>query len=660
MSTKAVGVFVKLLRDSQLLSSSQVEELKALSAVHGDDMNRLAKDIYKRGWLTRYQLNEVANGRAKDLILGAYRLLEPIGEGGMGQVYKAVHQPMDRVVALKVIRKERLSNEKVVKRFYREIQLVGHLSHPNIVVAFDAGQAGSKLYYAMEYLDGIDLAALVTRSGPLPVAQACDFIRQAALGLQHAHERGMVHRDVKPHNLIATRLSTDDGKANARAVVKILDLGLARLGSGEADNTVTQDGQGLGTPAYLAPEQARNARTADIRADIYSLGCTLYHLLTGVTPFQGELAAVLLKHQMEEAPPVESLRSEVPPGVAAIMRKMMAKRPEDRFQTPAEVAEALQAGTFGSGQTPVSEGLDWTVLLEGGPGHHAETVNTDTFTPQTVTAARRTKEKFGVARSTHVMLFVCAGVIAVLLAVSVGAAVFFMRPGSQPTETKQVELKPAVKSPPVAKKVEKKTLAPSVPLIAPAPAPPGEVGANIALGKSVLWNREPNYKSTKDPDDALQLTDGDYCAANQNMWLHKSAVGWEGRSPVILTIDLTAVFPIQGVSFSTAANKTANVTWPEWLGVATSDDGMAWVYHGDLRKLSSPPGSATGSVYHRFSTNSLRTHGRYVAIMASFNPYLFCDEIEVFRGPAALLTQAVVGDPIPSLEDEAAGHPGQP
>jgi serine/threonine protein kinase len=306
MSTKTVAKFVRQLTESQLLSPAQLEDMKSLPAAHGSDFQALAKDIYKRGWLTRYQLNEIVNGRGRSLIVGSYRLLELLGQGGMGQVFKAFHQPMGRVVALKIIRKERLGNENALKRFEREIQTVGHLSHPNIVVAFDAGTVGSKLFYAMEYLDGIDLAQLVARSGPLPVAQAFDFMRQAAMGLQHAHECGLVHRDIKPHNLIATRLPSKDATktdSNRSAVIKILDLGLARVITADEDAMVTQDGQGVGTPAYLAPEQARNARAVDIRADIYGLGCTLYHLLTGKTPFKGEIAEVLLKHQTESDMP---------------------------------------------------------------------------------------------------------------------------------------------------------------------------------------------------------------------------------------------------------------------------------------------------------------------------------------------------------------------
>ena len=193
----------------------------------------------------------------------------------------------------------------------------------------------------MEYVErGMDLARLVKEKGPLPVARACEYIRQAALGLQHAHERGMVHRDVKPHNLI---LSADG------TVVKVLDMGIARLeGPSAADDqssTMTQTGAVMGTPDYLSPEQATNSHTADIRADIYSLGCTFYFLLAGNVPFPGgALGYKLVRHRMEEPAPLEKLRPGVPPWTAQVVRKMMAKKPEDRFQTPAEVAAALASG----------------------------------------------------------------------------------------------------------------------------------------------------------------------------------------------------------------------------------------------------------------------------------------------------------------------------
>jgi formylglycine-generating enzyme required for sulfatase activity len=198
----------------------------------------------------------------------------------------------------------------------------------------------------MEYVEGIDLRKLVKEQGPLPVAVACEYVRQAALGLQHAFEHGLVHRDVKPSNLLLQK--TPPGQAGAGPVVKVLDLGLARLepgGDGDSSSTLTESGAVMGTPDYLAPEQARRSHEVDVRADLYSLGCTLYFLLTGKVPFPGgTLAEKIAHHLMDEPEPVEQLRPEVPPGIAAVVRKLMAKKPDQRYRTPAEVAAVLAQG----------------------------------------------------------------------------------------------------------------------------------------------------------------------------------------------------------------------------------------------------------------------------------------------------------------------------
>jgi serine/threonine protein kinase len=204
--------------------------------------------------------------------LGEYRLLEKLGEGGMGTVYKARHTELDRIVAIKVMRPGRLTEVEAAARFRREIKLTGRLDHPHLVRALDARTVGDMHFLVTEYVDGLDLQTLSDRLGPLPVADVCELVRQAALGLQCAHEHGLVHRDIKPSNLMLDR----------RGQLKILDLGLARVvGAVSASQQVTTIGQVMGTPDYIAPEQVGDSRGADIRADIYSLGCTLYLLLVG-------------------------------------------------------------------------------------------------------------------------------------------------------------------------------------------------------------------------------------------------------------------------------------------------------------------------------------------------------------------------------------------
>ena len=203
MAAATISTFVEGLFQSQLLDAEQQDEVLRLQETV-QNVRELAQDLLRREWLTAYQINQIFLGRGQDLILGPYLLLLRIGEGGMGQVFKARQKMLNRVVALKVIRKECLSNPKVILRFQREIRAAGQLSHPHIVRAFDADQVNGTYYIAMEFIEGVDLAKLVKDQGPLPVDQACEYIRQAVLGLQHAFERGLVHRDIKPANLLVT------------------------------------------------------------------------------------------------------------------------------------------------------------------------------------------------------------------------------------------------------------------------------------------------------------------------------------------------------------------------------------------------------------------------------------------------------------------------
>ncbi len=265
-----------------------------------------------------------------------YQVLRELGRGGMGVVYLAENKLMGRKEVLKVVGSHLISRPGVLDRFLREIRSAARLHHPNVVTAHSVLRLGDSLVLTMEYVEGLDLARLVKAKGPLPVAHACYYIHQAALGLQHAHEHGMVHRDIKPANLMLAR-------AGKKAIVKVLDFGLAKVTSeGQADNTLTREGQMLGTPDYIAPEQIRDAQSADIRADIYSLGCTFYYLLSGGPPFGGDnLWDLYQAHFSMDASPLNLVRPEVPVELAALVAKMMAKEPAKRFQTPGEVARVL-------------------------------------------------------------------------------------------------------------------------------------------------------------------------------------------------------------------------------------------------------------------------------------------------------------------------------
>ncbi len=266
-----------------------------------------------------------------------YQVVRELGRGGMGVVYLAHNRLMDRDEVLKVVSKHLIERKGVLERFSREIRSAARLMHPNIVHAFSAFRCGESVVFAMEYVDGLDLAKLVKSKGPMSVAHASYFVHQAALGLQHAHEQGMVHRDIKPGNLMLTRKGD-------KSIVKVLDFGLAKATrESPLEGALTHEGQMLGTPDFIAPEQIRDAQSAGIQADIYSLGCTLYYLLTGGPPFEAaSLYDLLQAHFSMDAQPLNLVRPEVPAELAALVAKMMAKDAGRRFQTPAEVAEALK------------------------------------------------------------------------------------------------------------------------------------------------------------------------------------------------------------------------------------------------------------------------------------------------------------------------------
>jgi len=427
--------FLDVLGSCQLVAAAQLDELQAST---WDSAHALGKELLQRGWLTPYQVNQVLLGRGPDLILGPYVLLERLGEGGTGQVFKARHQHLRRIVALKQIRKELLTDPEVVGRFYREIQVVSQLDHPNVVHAFDAGPIGTSHCLVMEYVEGTDLARLVRQSGPLPVHHAAEYIRQAALGLAHAHERGLVHRDIKPSNLFLVSSGVGSGELSKLThqpwgVVKILDLGLARLrrsvdaplGNGpQAPGSLTPVGTVmLGTPDYVAPEQALDFHSADIRADIYSLGCTFYHLLTGRPPFVGgSIARKLLRHQQSHPTAIEVLRADLPPELAGALRRMMAKDPKHRYQTPAEVAAVLE-GWLSTGQLPPQAP---TIVSEPAPA------------AANVAPAPRARPP---RRGVHPYHWVAAAVLATVgLAVVAIPFVFRPVPATVPSTTQPVEV----------------------------------------------------------------------------------------------------------------------------------------------------------------------------------------------------------------------------
>lgn len=359
MTAMTASELLQWLGANFLLPAAQVDELRpqldSFASGHA-----LAKELIRRNWLSPYQVNQILQGKGDSLIVGPNRLLERVGEGSMGQVFKAWNTRLGRTVAVKMIHKEHVANQQAMDRFQREMQTVGQLHHPNVLLVRDAGEAGGQPYLVMDLLDGMNLSKRVKKDGPLAVAEAVKLAHQAALGLQHAYERGIVHRDIKPGNLMLTTA------ADGTPLVKIFDFGLSRL-DGDTYNAarLTHAGKLIGTVDFIAPEQAEDAHTVDTRADIYSLGCTLYFLLTARTPFSGSSVVEKIAARMIQTPPsVRALRPEVPAGLDAVLQRMMARQPEQRYAIPLDAAQALAPFTRLIVGEDITATLSQTELVE--------------------------------------------------------------------------------------------------------------------------------------------------------------------------------------------------------------------------------------------------------------------------------------------------------
>ena len=308
----------------------------------------LAAKLVTAGLVTAFQAKLLLQGRHKGFfIAGKYKVLDLLGSGGMGAVYLCEHMTLKTPVAVKVLPAAPAENPEARERFYREARAFASLNHPNLVRGFDVDADGKIHFIVMEYVDGVDLQALVARRGPLPAARAANYVRQAAAGLAHAHARGWVHRDIKPANIAVDRAG----------VARVLDMGLARLVLDGADGITRNYSEGsiLGTADYLAPEQATGG-AIDGRADIYSLGGTFYFLLSGRLPFgDGNTAQKLVAHQLKAPPPIREVRPDLPAGLAAVIETMMAKRPADRYQTGLDLADALAPWDVGGPFLPAAD-----------------------------------------------------------------------------------------------------------------------------------------------------------------------------------------------------------------------------------------------------------------------------------------------------------------
>ncbi len=339
MSNAVAQSFLDLVRRSQLIEEDQLDKFLAeFTARHDGSMpeaqEKLADALVAAEMITQWQADKLLAGKHKGFVLGKYKLMCHLGKGGMSTVYLAEHMLMKRKVAIKVLPQNRVDDSTYLERFRVEARAAAKLDDPNIVRAFDIDSTadGRTHYLVMEYVEGKDLHVLIKEKGRLDYDSAADYIAQVASGLHHAHERGLVHRDIKPANCLLDK----------NATVKLLDMGLARLIDDEASLTLENNENVLGTADYLAPEQALNSHQADRRADIYSLGCTLYFLITGHPPFpEGSISERLLKHQVETAPSILKERPDAPQSLVHICERMMAKKVEDRFQTALDVANRL-------------------------------------------------------------------------------------------------------------------------------------------------------------------------------------------------------------------------------------------------------------------------------------------------------------------------------
>lgn len=329
--------FLRHLRDSQLLENNQLAQ--AVEVAASLNSRQFGKWLVRKDWLTKWQVGQLLKGRSR-FFLGKYKLLDLLGKGGMGSVYKAEQPELGRIVSLKVMSQELLKSPEAVKRFHREIRSVGALSHPNIVTAYDADCVHNTHFLVMEFVNGHSLRQWIDIHGQLPVAWSCHVAHQVAVGLQHTASRGMVHRDIKPSNILLEEAET------SRPRVKILDLGLARFSQSTASSALTSTGQIMGTIDYIAPEQADNPKAADVRADIFSLGCTLFEMLAGQVPYTGEtLVERLVSRMRMEAPALRSLRPEILPALETVVARCLCREPAERYQTPEDLASELAAFT---------------------------------------------------------------------------------------------------------------------------------------------------------------------------------------------------------------------------------------------------------------------------------------------------------------------------
>ena len=497
-----------LVRKSGICPADALDQQLQQSPELSEDPMQTAALLVKRGVLTAFQAKLLLSGRYRGFRLGSYVIRDQIGQGGMGAVYLAEHETLRRRVAIKVLSPNDGMNKVAVERFLREARAAAALDHPNIVRIFDVAQQGNMYFLVMEYVEGQTLDQIVDRSGPMACGRAVEHILQAAAGLQHAYEKGFVHRDIKPGNLILAKDGT----------VKILDMGLAR--SFELNDKLTEildKGAVVGTADYISPEQAMNSPDLDIRADIYSLGATFFTLVTGKPPFEGNTTQKLLQHQMKEPPSLDTIDRTFPPGLADVVVKMLRKKPADRFQTPADVIAAL--GPWLPNNARVVATLSRSNL-----GKSSDLQNTldEVVSGRTkrISDAATTALKANKSRSK--LRYVLIGLFALLMVAGGIAGAVFTSGGSG-----DVAVTPIQKGPDKAAPTAPTTAKKGDPKVAKIPPPKAHTGPVIPLGTTLY---ELDLTGVKPYSERARMVASDSTKPDAKKWTTQSKTG-DGKLP---------------------------------------------------------------------------------------------------------------------------------
>ncbi|HMP78015.1 MAG TPA: serine/threonine-protein kinase [Pirellulaceae bacterium] len=401
MSDVSSKDLLEALRRSQLIGDTRLKQIVAECRPSADnklpDLEQLSKFLLASGDVTAWQLDKLRAGKHRGFFLGQYKLLKLLGAGGMSTVYLAQHKLSGHHRAIKVLPKQRAADKSYLERFYREGRAAASLNHPHIVRIYDLASEGELHYMVMEYVDGMDLHQKIKREGPMNYDLALDCVRQAAEGLAQAHSQNIVHRDIKPANLLI----------NAQGTVKILDLGLALMREETESLTLLHNERVMGTADFLAPEQALDSHNVDPRADIYSLGCTLYYLLTGHPPFPtGTIPQRIAAHQSREPSPIRLDRQDCPEPIAELVARMMRKKTEDRFQSCQEVVAAIRQLAKGRSELRISNLPSVATGVLGAEG---------TRTVESVRPQIKVRRKKSSVRTSYAVITLAVAVMFVLL-----------------------------------------------------------------------------------------------------------------------------------------------------------------------------------------------------------------------------------------------------